>query len=99
VTLYLIAHKVRGAAAFDVAEKLQIGQEEGWIITTSGHRAYPYWQVAIDQIYLCDHGEPYNMIAWNIVPPVPDSLPDHYSANDTKPPKPKSDLSLEDLGL
>lgn len=39
--LYLIAHKVRGEPAFDIAHKLQIGDEEGWIIPTSGHRAYP----------------------------------------------------------
>lgn len=40
--LYLIAHKVRGEPAFDIAHRLQIGDEEGWIIPTSGHRAYPY---------------------------------------------------------
>ena len=30
--LYLILHKVRGEPAFDVAQKIQIGGEEGWII-------------------------------------------------------------------
>ena len=40
---YLIAHLVRGEPAFDIAHRLQIGDEEGWIIPTSGHRAYPYW--------------------------------------------------------
>lgn len=46
-TLYLIAHKVRGQPAFDIAQRLQIGDEEGWIIPTSGHRAYPsdYFQL------------------------------------------------------
>lgn len=39
--LYLIAHKVTGELAFDIAHKLPIGEEEGWIIPTSGHRAYP----------------------------------------------------------
>lgn len=39
--LYLILHKVRGKPAFDIAHKLQIGDEEGWIVSTSGHRAYP----------------------------------------------------------
>ena len=33
---HLILHKVRGEPAFDVAESLQIGDEEGWIIPTSG---------------------------------------------------------------
>ena len=40
--LYLIAHRVRGEPAFDIAQRSQIGDEEGWIIPTSGHRAYPY---------------------------------------------------------
>ena len=39
--LYLILHKVRGEPAFDIATRLQIADEEGWIIPTSGHRAYP----------------------------------------------------------
>ena len=37
--LYLIAHKVRGEPAFDIAIKMG----DWWIIPTSGHRAYPYW--------------------------------------------------------
>jgi hypothetical protein len=40
---YLILHKVRGEPSFDVAEKTTIGDEEGWILSTCGHRAYPYW--------------------------------------------------------
>jgi len=39
--LYLILHKVRGEPAFDIAQKIIIGSEEGWIVPTSGHRAYP----------------------------------------------------------
>jgi hypothetical protein len=39
--LYLILHKVRGEPAFDIAQKIIVGKEEGWIIPTSGHRAYP----------------------------------------------------------
>lgn len=38
---YLILHKVRGEPAFDIAIQLKIGDEDGWIIPTSGHRAYP----------------------------------------------------------
>jgi hypothetical protein len=44
---YLILHKVRGEPAFDIADKLQIGDEEGWIIPTSGHRAYPLWAIPL----------------------------------------------------
>lgn len=66
--LYLIAHKVRGEPAFDVAIKLQIGSEEGWIIPTSGHRAYPFWQTQIDDLLFED------------MPEMPPDLPDHYHA-------------------
>lgn len=64
--LYLVAHRVRGEPAFDVAERMDcpmcpdpIGKEhcfecndEGywWIIPTSGHRAYPYWSVPLKDI-------------------------------------------------
>lgn len=54
--LYLIAHKVRGLPAFDIAQHLTCpkcnatddhctacdGVGHWWIVPTSGHRAYPY---------------------------------------------------------
>ena len=67
--LYLIAHKVRGQPAFDIAERmpeLDEGDELGWIIPTSGHRAHPYWKVRLDQ------HERY------AIPDCPPSWPDHY---------------------
>lgn len=97
MTLYLIAHKVRGQATFDVAEKLQIGQEEGWIIPTSGHRAYPFVTIELSSLVSAAYPHP-DMSYESICRDIPADLPDHYSANDTKP-KPQSDLSLEDLGL
>lgn len=60
--LYLIAHKVRGEAAFDVAIKIVCSKCQGhdedsctscegfghwWIIPTSGHRAYPWWSIEL----------------------------------------------------
>lgn len=63
---YIIAHKVRGQPALDIAERIRIGDEEGWIIPTSGHRAYPYWW------------EPVGHIRW--LPDMPEDLPDHYRA-------------------
>lgn len=41
---YLILHKVRGEPAFDVAHELE---PDVWIVSTSGHRAYPVrtWQL------------------------------------------------------
>jgi hypothetical protein len=89
--LCLIAHKVSGERAFDVAIRMECPECHGncrdgrapngytcvecdcfgywWIIPTSGHRAYPYWndplQWYIDEI--CQ------------VPEMPESLPDHYT--------------------
>jgi uncharacterized protein involved in type VI secretion and phage assembly len=87
--LYLIAHKVRGEPAFDVAIKLQIGSEEGWIIPTSGHRAYPYWH---DELVMED-------AETGAMPP---ELRDHYevtpepvAVRPTRPARPKP--TLDDL--
>jgi hypothetical protein len=81
--VYLILHKVRGEPAFDIAEQIQIGDEEGWIIPTSGHRAYPY--------------ETWPLEAWGQpfignVPTIPDDWPDHYPMDVGSPPKP--DLNI-----
>ncbi len=66
--LYLILHKVRGEPAYDVAQRIQIGDEEGWIIPTSGHRAYPYgW-------------EPLSKTC-TVWPTMPNDWPDHYTIN------------------
>jgi hypothetical protein len=88
--LYLIAHKVSGEPAFDVATRIECPLCHGWtvsnakskdlichecdslgywwIIHTSGHRAYPYWNESMDWYLseLCN------------VPPMPEGLPDHY---------------------
>lgn len=107
--LHLIAHIVRGEPAFDVACKLQIGEEEGWIIPTSGHRAYPYW------FYLLDsedtesilggwayHQNEYTGGRFNNYPPkAPEGWPDHYAINEprkTEKPSPQP-IDLEELGL
>jgi len=39
---HLIAHKVRGELAFDVAIRMEMPDGPWWIIPTSGHRAYPF---------------------------------------------------------
>lgn len=59
---FLICHKVRGQPAFDVAIQMdcphcQEWQDANchecdslgywWIVSTSGHRAYPYWHSAL----------------------------------------------------
>ena len=68
--LYLIAHKVRGQPAFDIATQIQIGDELGWIIPTSGHRARPYWRMELEQA-----------LDQFIIPSPPPDWPDHYAIN------------------
>src|SRR5690348_14402694 len=69
--LYLVLHKVRGEPAFDVAQKLQIGNEEGWIIPTSGHRCYPYQVFSMTQMW-------YQRDFVPTLVDTPNDLPDHY---------------------
>jgi hypothetical protein len=71
---HLILHKVRGEPAFDVAIKLMIGSEEGWIIPTSGHRAYPYWNLPLNKLDLPPASAP------------PTDWPDHYECSGAPPP-------------
>ena len=89
--LFLVAHKVRGEPAFDVACRIQIGDEEGWIIPTSGHRAHPYWTMNLNQLMY--RGA-------NFTAEMPTDWPDHYACNDRPPPKQSlSATILEALGL
>jgi hypothetical protein len=81
---HLILHKVRGEPAFDVAEKIQIGDEEGWIIPTSGHRAYPYWTQPIEAVeYLGQSHIGVGGVFFGSMPPIPKDWPDHYQNEDT----------------
>lgn len=89
MTQHLILHKVRGEPAFDIAEKLMIGDEEGWIIPTSGHRAYPCRHWPLDDLSdVSDitragyHDHPYEYID----EPIPADWPDHYPVQG-QPPK------------
>lgn len=95
MTQHLILHKVRGEAAFDIAEQMENGM---WIIPTSGHRAYPAQHWPLEAItYL-----PLSTLT------LPANLPDHYSINDRKPEpttvtlvssytKPKRTPTLDDV--
>jgi len=76
--LYLILHKVRGEPAFDIAQRIQIGDEEGWIIPTSGHRAYPYQTWEWHRVWVDREFVP-------ALIDVPADWPDHYTVN--KAPK------------
>lgn len=101
--LYLIAHKVRGEAAFDIATQIPCPEcsPEGmlcgecdngfwWIIPTSGHRAHPYFNITLSEI---------DDIGWSEIDrmPMPIDLPDHYPVR-ASPKEPKRNL-LAELGL
>lgn len=94
---FLIAHKVRGEAAFDIAIKMVCPIctgtgyntekqddchecQEGfwWICSTSGHRAYPYWNTKIhgqDGLMDCAFADE------DFIPTMPLDWPDHYQCD------------------
>jgi len=75
--LYLIAHKVRGALAFDIAAPMECPLCHGggcaecaheghwWIVPTSGHRAHPFWSISLLGMDIS-------------LPEMPTELRDHY---------------------
>lgn len=118
--LFLIAHKVRGEPAFDIASQMQCPMCQGlglrdcdevmcdcgecdglgywWIIPTSGHRAFPWWNLALaitdldeGMQLVMDHNP--TKLTWTIFA-MPPSLPDHYISRAA----PKVSL-IEALGL
>lgn len=102
MSLFLIAHKVRGEAAFDIAQRCDdMGTPDDpgpwWIIPTSGHRAYPYWHEPLQTIE-GDLGQDY---LESILSMIPADLPDHYPAPRAHEPAPKINPRrlLETLGL
>jgi hypothetical protein len=85
--LYLILHRVRGEPAFDIAARLDIGSAGGWIIPTSGHRAYPYrWWTLEDLADISDinrdgsHDRPASLDHT-----LPLDWPDHYRQENIDP--------------
>jgi hypothetical protein len=86
---FLIAHKVRGETAFDIAircDDMGTPSDPGpwWIIPTSGHRAYPYWQAPLSELYWLgqmeheEHGGLGYPMASFPIPGTPTSVRDHY---------------------
>lgn len=97
---YLILHKVRGDPAFDIAEKLTVGDEEGWIIPTSGHRAYPIRHWKLDDLVDgsdCGSFHPMDLLNYDEAPALIADLPDHYTV--TVERRTKLTGLLEKLGL
>lgn len=89
---YLILHKVRGAPAFDIAEPTRIGNEDGWVLCTCGHQAYPWAWWPIDPARYMDEREALCDPRWA-------SWPDHYQTKaEARPKAPKAQaLSTDDL--
>ena len=98
---YLVAHKVRGLPAFDIAIRMTcpLCPNEGhgchecgqlgywWIVSTSGHRAYPYWSAK-----LADIDDTYELDLRGVdttycdgPPPMPSDCVDHYPDRGTAP--------------
>jgi len=88
---YLILHKVRGEPAFDIADKLQIGDEEGWIIPTSGHRAYPYQTWPMHSMWVHSPRSPRGQYVPTLVEP-PKDWPDHYEVDKGSKPSPSFNI-------
>ena len=74
--LYLILHKVRGEPAFDIASAIMIGEEQCWLIPTSGHRAYPIDWLPLNAV--CPDTVENMLVAAN--GPIWETLSDHYEA-------------------
>lgn len=99
---YLILHKVRGQPAFDIAEPFTTEDgEEMWIVSTSGHRAYPYWTQELDSLGLdlSYPGEPDFKPIGALIPPLPDPWPDHYPCNDRSTIATAALSLLQSIGL
>jgi hypothetical protein len=100
INLFLIAHKVRDEPAFDIAQHMTCPKCEGtddhctacdgvghwWIIPTSGHRAFPYWNKPLLDHYisLLPDGnwawtESQEGMVSGLMPDMPPSLRDHYT--------------------
>jgi hypothetical protein len=106
--LYLIAHKVRGEPAFDIAQHMTCPKCEGdgklsngiiditgddgtiectacegvghwWIIPTSGHRAFPWWNHPLSEMKVDDGYDTFSLPSMFLLEHMPPSLRDHYA--------------------
>lgn len=89
---HLILHKVRGEPAFDVAHLVRVADETVWIVSTSGHRAYPCMTWPLEDLLDTSdinnngtHNRPTDYEANEALV----ALPDHYQ---TLPATPKRNL-------
>src|SRR5262245_26721369 len=78
-----IAHLIRCPICEPIRQGLDYGNDYAgacnecdddgfwWIVTTSGHRAYPYWTMPIGHILDL-------LVDWLPLPDLPADIPDHY---------------------
>jgi hypothetical protein len=83
---YLILHKVRGEPQYDIAEKCMIGDEEGWVLCTCGHRAFPYWHKPVWELRLAGKDGGWEFLDNDV---MPEDWPEHYASK----PEPKINIS------
>ena len=86
--LYLILHKVRNEPAFDIATRCDdMGTESDpgpwWIIPTSGHRAYPFAEWQLNELFWApttsDPKIPITAASESIMMKDHSAWPDHYA--------------------
>lgn len=96
---HLILHKVRNEPAFDIAEPMEVDNEVIWIIPTSGHRAYPYQQWQLNELFWAptESDPKISIIDASdscVIHLMTANWPDHYSTNASPKPSPFSPTSL-----
>lgn len=74
--VFLIAHKVRGEPALDIAVQMEMADGTWWIIPTSGHRAYPFWFEEMTKM----------IDTASIFATMPSDLRDHYAIMESPRP-------------
>src|SRR3974390_1176936 len=85
---YLVLHKVRGAPAFDVAINVSIAEQDAWVVSSSGHRCFPYWYASLKELF--------DGITF---PEMPEGIMDHFEAKaEVQMPKGTDVLKLLGLG-
>lgn len=91
---YICAHKCRGELTFSVCCLVK----DMYITTCTGHRVHPFWVMPLNQLTV----EPNYPSIIEAAGPMPEGLPDMFSANDqlSKTEEPEIvEIDLEELGL
>jgi|SRR5215469_3041691 len=91
---YLILHKVSGQPAFDIAHKLETTEQSGeemWIVSTSGHRAYPVAKIALNDLENSEEVREFMSMQ------VPNDWPDHYNLSKSAIEPPGANLDFGEM--